>query len=65
MKAKYAVCLIFLGIMFWILGVVFRIEHWPLPPLFFLLYMTATPIGLVILLYKILRYPGFKDFLDR
>jgi len=32
--------------------------------LLFLLSALPTFIGLVILAWKVLRYPGFKDFLD-
>lgn len=63
--ARLSIVLIFLGAVFWLLGALFKIQHWHMAGLLFLLASLFGCIGLILLLIKVLTYPGFKDFLDR
>ena len=46
------------------IGSLFKVQHWPLPWLFHLTsFVITSMVGLAIGV-KVLRYPGFKDFLD-
>lgn len=64
MKTRFALLLIFIGVLCWLIWGILRLQHWPLSTLFWILFTLTTPFGLAVLLYKTLRYPGFKDFLD-
>ncbi len=48
-----------------ILGALFKIQHWPLAWVWEVCAWLFSAIITVVLASKILRYPGFKDFLDR
>ena len=65
MKTKYAV--IILGVGFCInniIGALFKIMHWPSANLMFTVGSILEVVGFVLLLYKILTYPKFKEFLN-
>lgn len=42
-------------------GRLFKIPHWPTPDLFLGIMLILA----LLLAWRVLRYPGFKDFLDR
>ena len=47
------------------LGALFKIQHWPFAWLFEVVRWLFSASMSVVLVFKVLRYPGFKDFLDR
>ena len=65
MKARTALVLVVIGLCFDAVAVVFKFEHWQYSGIFFLGSQLPKFLGLAVLGYKALRYPGFKDFLDR
>ena len=64
MSARTGLILVLIGLCFHAVSVVFKFQDWPMSGLLFLLSALPTFIGLVILAWKVLRYPGFKDFRD-
>lgn len=65
MKAKYGLILVLAAAILWGVGVLCKIQHWPMAGLFLMLSMLLWPIGVILLLVELLKYPGAKDFLDR
>ena len=64
MKTKYILVLIIIGFLITIIGTLFKIQHWPYG---FELYLTGTLFKLIFgiaLIYKILTYKKFQDFLN-
>ena len=47
------------------MGALFKMQHWPFAWVFELLGWCFSAIMTLIVAAKFLRYPGFKDFLDR
>ena len=64
MKTKYILVLIIVGFLLAIIGSLFKIQHWPYG---FELYLIGTLFKLVFgiaLIYKILIFKKFQDFLN-
>lgn len=64
MKTKHALVLIIIGFILAIIGTLFKIMHWPYG---FELYLAGTIFKLVfgiVVIYKILTYEKFQDFLN-
>lgn len=64
MRTRYALILLVLGMCLGFLGGLFKIQHWPGASALLVFGLPLEALGFFLLLYKILRYPGFKDFLD-
>ncbi len=68
MTARVAILLLVISaVLFPVLGAMgalFKIQHWPLAWVFELIGGCLASVMAVVVLVKILRYPGFKDFLD-
>ncbi|MBL0126852.1 MAG: hypothetical protein IPP83_05210 [Flavobacteriales bacterium] len=64
MTARLGLMLVLVGLCFFTISVVFKFQDWPMSGLLYVGSMAPTFLGLVILVWKALRYPGFKDFLD-
>lgn len=64
MKARYAVVLLVVGMTLSFLGGIFKIQHWPGASALLVFGFPIEAIGFLLLLIKVLRYPGAKDFLD-
>ena len=64
MKARYAIALLVIGMTLSFLGGLFKIQHWPGASAMLVFGFPIEAIGFLLLLVKVLRYPGFKDFLD-
>ncbi len=64
MTARLGSILLLVGLCFLTVSVVFKFQHWPMSGLLYVGSMLPTFLGLVVLAWKALRYPGFKDFLD-
>lgn len=65
MTARVGLMLVLLGLCFLIASAIFTFQHWPMSGLLFVGSTIPTFLGLLIVAWKMLRYPGFKDFLDR
>lgn len=65
MTARHALILLLIGLCGHCVAVVFKFQHWPMSGLLFLGSSLPTFLCLVLLAWKTLRHPGFKDFLDR
>ncbi|MDG1661337.1 MAG: gliding motility protein GldL [Winogradskyella sp.] len=64
MKTKYILVFIIVGFLLAIIGSLFKIQHWSYG---FELYITGTLFKLVFglaLIYKILTFKKFQDFLN-
>ena len=48
-----------------IIGALFKIQHWPMAWVWNSSASLFSIIMLLIVARKVLRYPGFKDFLDQ
>jgi hypothetical protein len=46
-------------------GALFKIQHWPFAWFFEVVGWLFSAAMSMVLVLKVLRYPGFKDFLDR
>ena len=64
MKARTVLILVVIGLWIEVAGVLFKVQHWPGAGIIFIGSSAPTFIGLAVLGWKALRYPGLKDFLD-
>jgi predicted membrane protein len=64
MKAKHALIIWAVGKGLFLLGGLFKIQHWPLASVFIVFGSPLEAIGFVVLVFKALRYRGFKDFME-
>ena len=64
MKIKHKVVVLGIGFMLIIIGALFKIMHWDLGNELLVTGMLAKIIGGILLLYKLLTHPKFKDFLN-
>lgn len=65
MTARAAIVLLLFGLGIGIIGNLFRIQHWPNAGPISIAASSLQAIAVFILVVKVSRYPGFKDFLDR
>jgi|JI10StandDraft_1071094.scaffolds.fasta_scaffold167429_4 uncharacterized membrane protein HdeD (DUF308 family) len=65
MTARQAIMLFLVGAAFGILGALFKIQHWPYAGEFLITSSALEAIAVIVLVFKVGRYPGFKDFLDQ
>lgn len=65
MTARAAIVLFLMGTALWIVGAMIRIQHWPMGDAIFSSGSVLQTEAMVVLAYKVFRYPGLKDFLDR
>jgi hypothetical protein len=45
-------------------GIIFRLQHWPLAGLFFIIHILLWPIGLLTFLIATLSHPRFHDLMN-
>ncbi len=67
MKARFAVILLLIGSALFISGSLFKFMHWPpaLANVQLLIGSIFQSVAFIGIALKVLRHPGFKDFLDR
>jgi len=65
MKAKHAIALLIAGYCLEFVGNYFKIVHRPGADLAFLVALVLKVLGALVLLYKIIRYPKFRDFMNK
>jgi len=65
MKAKHAIALVIIGYCLEFIGSFFRIVHRPGADLAFLVALVLKVVGALILLFKIISYPKFRDFMNK
>ena len=69
MKARTAILLLvisaFLLPLFGWIGAMFKIQHWPYAWVWQLIAWIFSAVMAFVVAMKVLRYPGFKDFLDQ
>ena len=64
MKIKHTVVVLGIGFMLIIIGALFKIMHCDLGNELLVTGMLVKIIGGILLLYKLLTHPKFKDFLN-
>lgn len=64
MKAKYALVILILGFCFDFIGALFKIMHSREADTILTLAAILKVLGAVLLLYKLITYPKWKDFLN-
>ncbi len=64
MTARWAIILLLIGSLVFIMGGLFKFQHWPLANFQLMVGSFLQAFALVVIAVKALRYPGFKDFLD-
>lgn len=64
MKARHGVTLYILGFLTDVVGALFKILHLPGGDEILMMGGALQIVGGLIFLYKLMNYPGFKDFLD-
>ena len=64
MKTKHAIVILLIGCAICIIGALFKIMHWPLAGLILMTGMLLEATGIVLFLYKLLKNPKVKDFLN-
>ncbi len=65
MTARGAIVLFLFGAVLLIIGGLFKIQHWPYAGEQLMAGTLLQALAVIILMIKVARYPGFKDFLDR
>lgn len=65
MTARGAVVLLLFGLAVGIVGNLFRLQHWPYAGPILIAASSIQAIAVFVLILKVARYPGFKDFMDR
>lgn len=64
MTARGAIVLLLFGLAIGIVGNLFRLQHWPYAGALTIGATTIQAIAVFVLMVKVSRYPGLKDFLD-
>ncbi len=64
MTARGAIVLFLLGVAITIAGATFKIQHWPFADALISGASLIQMIAVLVIAYKVFRYPGAKDFLD-
>ncbi|HQW05405.1 MAG: hypothetical protein IPH05_06105 [Flavobacteriales bacterium] len=65
MTARGAIVLLLFGLGVGIIGNLFKIQHWPNAGPILIAASSMQAIAVFILILKVSRYPGSKEFLDR
>ncbi len=65
MTARGAIVLFLFGVALTIVGATLRFMHWPFADAMLTGASLMQTISVLVLAYKVFRYPGLKDFLDR
>jgi hypothetical protein len=65
MKVKHIILVFLLGVIFVILGSLFKINHWPGAAKILLVGMILEILGLILAIWKVLTVEKFKDFLNQ
>lgn len=65
MKAKHAVTLLVFGFCLDFLGTMQKIIHAPSATTIFYIAVILKVAGALLLLYKLVTYPKFKDFMNK
>lgn len=65
MTARTAIVLFLLGTVLWVIGAALKVQHWPYGDQLISGGSVMQTLSMLILAYKVFRYPGLKDFLDR
>jgi len=65
MKVKHIIVIFLLGVIFVILGSLFKINHWPGAAKILLVGMILEILGLILVIWKVLTTEKFKDFLNQ
>lgn len=64
MKAKYAIILIALGFCLDFVGAISKITHAPYANNLLLIAVCLKVVGVILLVFKIISYEGFKKFMN-
>ncbi|AEA45215.1 GldL-related protein [Fluviicola taffensis] len=64
MKAKHALILLITGFVLDYIGALLKIMHYPGGKELLIFGMLFKVIGLILFLYKLLKHPAFKDFMN-
>ena len=64
MTARGAIVLFLLGVVITVIGAVLRLQHWPYGHELVLGASLMQTLATIVLIVKVVRYPGAKDFLD-
>lgn len=65
MTARGAIVLFLFGVAIMIVGASMRFQHWPYADALVSGASLLQTISMLVLAWKVFRYPGAKDFLDR
>jgi len=65
MKARHGLIALLLGLVLEAIALIFKFEHWSFTPVIVITGMLLKIVGLIVLGWKVLRWPGFKNFLER
>lgn len=65
MKAKHTILLIALGFSLEFIGGLFRITHKPPANAVLLTATVCKVLGVLLLAWKVIRYEGFRKFMER
>jgi hypothetical protein len=65
MKVKHVIVIFLLGVIFVILGSLFKINHWPGASKILLAGMILEILGLIMVVWKLFSTERFKDFLNQ
>lgn len=64
MKTKHALVVLVIAFLIVLVGALAKIMHWPFGNAMLILGLSLKVIGVLLLLYKLLTRPKFKDFLN-
>jgi hypothetical protein len=64
MTARGAIVLFLLGVAITIAGSTFKIMHWPFADALLSGASLVQVIAVLVIAYKVFRYPGAREFLD-
>lgn len=65
MKGRHGLIALLLGLCLEATALIFKFEHWTYTPLIVIIAMLLKIFGLLLLGWKVLRWPGFKQFWDQ
>lgn len=64
MKVKYIIVLIILGAIIVMIGVFFKIQHWPGAAKLLITGLVVKIVGLALIIWKLLTTDKFREFFD-
>lgn len=64
MSARGSIVLLLIGIIVEIVGAAFKLQHWPYAGSLLLGGSLIQIIAVLVIIHKLLRFPGAKEFLD-